>query len=204
MSNTNKLAQVSKLGKPLCVFEPFEGLSFGNGDIDSTTETKYINAPPDISEYVLLTEYYYLQNRWVHVGPPPSMWHTVSPQLLQWELSNIAEARLFYLESLKASRDTKEFGPFIYNGMTFDGDLDAQRRLSGLVSAAKSAIAAGYSFTKDFTLADNSVVQLTAEDFIGIEMAKLWQVDVAFQEFRIKKAAIEAATTIEELEAITI
>lgn len=105
---------------------------------------------------------------------------------------------------LKQARDSVEYGPFTYNGMTFDGDLDAQRRLSVLVSAAKSAIAAGYSFTKDFTLADNTVVQLTAEDFIGIEMAKLWQVDVAFQEYRLKKAAIEAAATLEELEAITI
>lgn len=105
---------------------------------------------------------------------------------------------------LKKQRDATEFSPFTYNGMTFDGDLDAQRRLSFLVSAAKSAIAAGYSFTKDFTLADNTVVQLTAEDFIGIEMAKLWQVDVAFQEYRLKKAAIEAAATLEELEAITI
>lgn len=104
----------------------------------------------------------------------------------------------------KADRNRTEFGPFTYNGMTFDGDVNAQRRLSGVVSAAKSAIAAGQTFTKEFTLADNSVVQLTAEDFIGIEMAKLWQVDVAFQEYRLKKAAIEAAATLEELEAITI
>lgn len=108
------------------------------------------------------------------------------------------------LIELKARRDAKEYGPFLYNGMTFDGDLDAQRRLSVLVSAAKSAIAAGHSFTKDFTLADNTVVQLTAEDFVGIEMAKLWQVDAAFQEYRAKKAAIEAATTHAELATGTL
>ena len=34
-------------------------------------------------------------------------------------------------------------------------------------------------------------------------MAKLWQVDVAFQEYRLKKDAIEAATTVAELDAIT-
>ena len=66
-----------------------------------------------------------------------------------------------------------------------------------------SATAAGHTFIKAFPLADNSVVQLTAEDFIGIEMAKLWQVDVAFQEYRLKKDAIEAATTVAELDAIT-
>lgn len=106
--------------------------------------------------------------------------------------------------SVKKRRDAAEFALFIYNGMTFDGDVDAQRRLSGVVSAAKSAIAAGHPFTKDFTLADNSVVQLTAEDFVGIEMAKIWQIDAAFQEYRLKRAAIEAATTLEELEAIPV
>ena len=75
--------------------------------------------------------------------------------------------------------------------------------MASATAAAKSAIAAGRTFTKDFTLADNTVVQLTAEDFIGIEMAKLWQVDAAFQEYRLKKDAIEAATTVAELDAIT-
>lgn len=116
----------------------------------------------------------------------------------------LADFKLEKQAHLKKQRDAAEFSPFTYNGMVFDGDLDAQRRLGVLVSAAKSAIAAGYSFTKEFTLADNTVAQLTAEDFIGIEMAKLWQVDVAFQEYRAKRAAIEAATTLEELEAIVV
>lgn len=136
---------------------------------------------------------------------PPSPHHCFNYTTKQWEDQRTLSDFKFTKETeIKRIRDAQEFAPFTYSGMTFDGDLDAQRRLSVLVSAAKSAIAAGYSFTKDFTLADNTVVQLTAEDFIGIEMAKLWQVDVAFQEYRLKKAAIEAAATLEELEAITI
>ena len=119
-------------------------------------------------------------------------------------LTDFQKAKVYKRTSVKSWRDAQEFDTFTYNGMTFDGDVNAQRRLSGVVSAAKSAIAAGQTFTKKFTLADNSVVQLTAEDFIGIEMSKLWQVDVAFQEYRLKTAAIEAAATLEELEAITI
>lgn len=137
------------------------------------------------------------------VSPPPGEFFEYDIQLRAWVL-DIRKAREVFTASAKQERDAAEFGFFTYNGMTFDGDLDAQRRLSGLVSAAKSAIAAGHTFTKDFTLADNSVVQLTAEDLVGIEMAKLWQVDEAFQVYRAKKAAIDAATTLEELEAITI
>lgn len=148
--------------------------------------------------YVEGTTYYQLP-------PQPSRVHVFNYTTKQWEdPRTLDDFKLEKQIQLKKQRDVVEFSPFTYNGMTFDGDLDAQRRLSVLVSAAKSAIAAGYSFTKDFTLADNTVVQLTAEDLIGIEMAKLWQVDVAFQEYRLKKAAIEAAATLEELEAITI
>ena len=154
--------------------------------------------PVELPGYVSSGVYYTLP-------APPSPHHCFNYTTKQWEDPRTLSDFKFLKETeIKRIRDAQEFAPFAYNGMVFDGDLDAQRRLSVLVSAAKSAIAAGYSFTKDFTLADNTVVQLTAEDFIGIEMAKLWQVDVAFQEYRLKKAAIEAAATLEELKAITI
>lgn len=136
-------------------------------------------------------------------GPRPSTHHFWKRASLSWEIDlSVAKAEKRALA--KKQRDATEFSPFTYNGMTFDGDADAQRRISVLASAAKSAIAASHTFTKEFTLADNSVVQLTAEDFVGIEMAKLWQVEAAFTEYRNKKAQIEAATTIEELEAIAV
>ncbi len=157
-----------------------------------------LNGGVELPGYVENSNYYQLTK-------PPSPAFKFNYFTKQWEdPRTLEDFKLEKQSRLKKQRDATEFSTFTYNGMVFDGDLDAQRRLSVLVSAAKSAIAAGYSFTKDFTLADNTVVQLTAEDFVGIEMAKLWQVDVAFQEYRLKKAAIEAATTLEELEAIPV
>ena len=171
-----------------------------NVDTDAVESSGYVSiAPADVYK---LPFYMSEIGKIVPVGACP-LHHTWSEALLSWVV-DMGAARQYFVKVAKAARSANEFASFVYNGMTFDGDLDAQRRLSVLVSAAKSAIAAGYSFTKDFTLADNTVVQLTAEDFIGIEMAKLWQVDVAFQEYRLKKAAIEAAATLEELKAITI
>lgn len=133
----------------------------------------------------------------------PTPHHVFNYALKCWQdLRTLEDHKMEKIAKLKLDRDGQEFGPFTYNGMVFDGDADAQRRISVLVSVAKTALAMGNNFTKDFTLADNTVVQLTAEDFIGIEMAKVWQVDVAFQEYRLKRAAIEAATTLEELEAV--
>ena len=163
-----------------------------------------------------------LDGNYVRVGIPPANYYDKVSEFDVWDSSSLSwvknpneeqeralkqaqeliEAKVSKQALLKQARDSVEYGPFTYNGMVFDGDVDAQRRLGVLVSAAKTAIASGYSFTKDFTLADNTVVQLTAEDFIGIEMAKLLQVDAAFQEYREKKARIDSATTLEELEAI--
>lgn len=158
----------------------------------------------DLAADVILTECALIGGELVRVGPMPGPFMVYDPATGGWkDARTLDDLKADKRAALKAVRDTLEFGPFTYNGMIFDGDADAQRRLSGVVSAAKSAIAAGQTFTKQFTLADNSVVQLTAEDFIGIEMAKLWQVDVAFQEYRLKKDAIEAATTVAELDAIT-
>lgn len=171
-----------------------------NVDTDAAESSGYVSIDP--ADVYKLPFYMSESGKIVPVGACP-LHHTWSEALLSWVV-DMGAARQYFVKVAKAARSAKEFAPFTYNGMTLDGDLDAQRRLSVLVSAAKSAIAAGYSFTKDFTLADNTIVQFTAEDFIGIEMAKLWQVDVAFQEYRLKKAAIEAAATLEELEAITI
>lgn len=158
----------------------------------------------DLAADLILTECALIGGELVRVGPMPGPFMFYDPATGGWkDARTIADIKANKRATVKAVRDTLEFGPFTYNGMIFDGDADAQRRLSGVVSAAKSAIAAGQTFTKEFTLADNSVVELTAEDFIGIEMAKIWQVDVAFQEYRLKKDAIEAATTVAELDAIT-
>lgn len=179
------------------------------GLVASFVTINNIDGAPDprSDEFAVLTDYsgglpaYWDGEKILAAPTQPSAEHVWDSVGKKWTLDLIGSKNNL-LKQIMAERDAIEFGPFTYNGMVFDGDLHAQRRLSILVSAAKSSVAAGFSFTKDFTLADNSVVQLTAEDFIGIEMAKLLQVDAAFQEHRQKKAAIEAATTLEELEAI--
>lgn len=184
-----------------------------SGDIVSISKFySTVDMPSTVNSYLSLTslpaddiavisEYKVVNGELYHVGVKPSEYHKWNLTSRSWELS-LYDAKLSKKEQLKSLRDSKEFGPFTYNGMVFDGDADAQRRIAGLVSAANTSLASGYSFTKDFTLADNSIVQLTAEDIVGLGMAKLFQIDAAFQEYRTKRAAIEAATTIEELNAI--
>ena len=104
---------------------------------------------------------------------------------------------------IKRDRDEAEFAPFTYNAMEFDGDLNAQRRLGSYISVSKSALAAGDPFSAEFILADNTVVTLSAQDFVGIELAKVQAVAAAFAHATALRLQIEAATTVAEVDAVT-
>ena len=106
-------------------------------------------------------------------------------------------------EEIKAIRTAIEFGPFMYADMEFDGDSDAQRRLSGYVSQARAADPEDDMFIAMFFLADNTVAPLSGEDFIAIELAKVQQVNDAFSYAAELRSAIDAATTSAQIASIT-
>lgn len=68
--------------------------------------------------------------------------------------------------------------------------------------AAQAAIASGQAWEVDWTLADNSTVTLSSADVIGVVQSMGTNITAAHQAARIKRAAIEAATSAEELDAI--
>ena len=139
----------------------------------------------------------------VDAGDRPSQNHRFNYSTKQWEdPRTLEDLQALKWAEIKQARTQAEFGPFIYNGMEFDGDLDAQRRLASYISVSKSAIASGVPFQAEFILADDSVVTLTAQDFVGIEMAKVQQVAAAFAHAVQLRAQIDAATTKEEVEAV--
>jgi hypothetical protein len=103
---------------------------------------------------------------------------------------------------IKSARSAVEFGVFEYNGMVFDGDLNAQRRLSTYISISKSALATGSTFQAQFILANNTVVTLNAEDFVAIEVAKANQVAQAFSKAAQLRQMIYATQSAQDLDSI--
>ena len=142
----------------------------------------------------------------VHYPQParPSAHHTFDWTGKAWidprTLQDLKDAKW---ADIKRARDAAELGPFTYNGMEFDGDLNAQRRLAAYISVSKSAIAAGREFVAEFTLADDTQVTLNAQDFVGIELAKVQSVATAFAHAAALRAQIDAALTPETVAAIT-
>lgn len=139
---------------------------------------------------------------WVLPTPQPSPYHVFNWQTKQWDdprsLQDFKDAQWGVI---KQARTQEEFGSFTYNNMVFDGDIDAQRRLSGYISISKSALAAEVPFSAVFTLANNTTVTLTAEDFVAIEIAKVQAVAAAFAKATALRGQIDAATTREQVEA---
>lgn len=144
----------------------------------------------------------YVSSGAVHAVPPaPSPAHTWDWPSKSWVLS-LADAKDAKWAEVKAARDAREFGTFRWNGFDFDGDVQAQRRLNLAVLAAQAALMAGGSWTMDWTLFDNSTKTLSATDMIGVVEALGANIAAAHEAARAKRTLIEAATTVEQLDAI--
>jgi hypothetical protein len=105
---------------------------------------------------------------------------------------------------VKAARDAREFGEFVWSGHSFDGDIQAQRRLNLAVMAAQMALQTNAPWSIDWTLADNAVMTLSASDLVAVVEALGANIDAAHEDARAKRALIEAATTVADLDAISV
>lgn len=140
---------------------------------------------------------------YIRVPPAPSAAHVFNWTSKVWEdprllmdFKGLAWARI------KACRDAAEFSTFSWSGHIFDGDIDAQRRINLAVLGAQVALAAGQPWSVDWTLADNSFVTLSASDMVGVAEAMGASINAAHEWARGLRIQIDAASTIEELEAV--
>lgn len=133
----------------------------------------------------------------------PSINHVFDYPSSTWvDPRTLADMQALKWAEIKQARDLAEFSEFAYNGMVFDGDVDSQRRLAGYISISKSAIAAGTPFQAVFTLANNTEVVLSAQDFVGIELAKIMAVASAFTQAAALRGQIFATTSIAQVTLI--
>lgn len=105
--------------------------------------------------------------------------------------------------AIKSARGTYEFGGFTWDGSTFDSDEVSQARIMGAVQMAVLAKAANQPFSIAWTLADNTVRTLTGDDMIAVGLALGTHVGTAHAIGRSLRAAIEAASTAGQVEAVT-
>jgi len=114
-----------------------------------------------------------------------------------------AAKQLAKWEEMKARRAEVEFGSFVWDGSTFDSDPTSTSRIMGAFSLAMAAAGAGAPYEIEWTLADNTKRVLSAADMIAVGMTLGTAVATAHGTASSLRAAIDAATTTAQLEAIS-
>lgn len=133
---------------------------------------------------------------------PSSRWRW-SNATMQWEdRRTLAERKESRWGAIKAERDAREFGGFVWGGSVFDSDSLAQARIMGAVQMAVLAQAAGQRFVIDWTLADNTVRTLDAPAMIGVGLALGAHVNAQHETGRALRAKVLAAADEAALAAV--
>lgn len=125
----------------------------------------------------------------------------VYPKPAPTDAELLAAAKPAKIAELKAERDAREVEPISYNGNSYDYDEKARDRINAAIIALESA---GSSATLTWTTADNQDVKVTASDLRGVIAQVALRSDKLHTAYRKAKAKVEAATTKEELDAITL
>lgn len=120
---------------------------------------------------------------------------------------SLDDAKLTVWARVKATREAKTDAPGALVATPFgvvQSDATSQRNITGLVTMALIAQGAGAPFSAAFTLADNSVVSLSAPKMIGLGVAVGQHVEAVYARARVLRDAIESAADQAALDAIDI
>lgn len=111
-------------------------------------------------------------------------------------------AKLRQWALVKDARDAAQFGGFTWDGSTFDSDAMSQQRIMGAVQLAMMAAAAAQDYSVDWTLADNSTRTLAGANVLAVGEALGALVKGAFDRGVTLREQINAATTVEAVQAV--
>lgn len=113
----------------------------------------------------------------------------------------LADAKPAKIAELKAERDAREVEPITYNGNSYDYDSKARERINAAIIALDVQ---GTDASIDWTTATNADVKVTANDLrmvIAMVANRSNALHVAYREAKDK---VEQATTVAEVEAVTL
>ena len=113
-------------------------------------------------------------------------------------LENVKQRKIM---ELKRQRDTAEVAPIAYNGHSFDYDDKARDRINAAIIALSLQ---GEGATIDWTTADNQDVKVTANDLRMVIAAVAVRSNTLHMAYRKAREQVEATSTAEEVEAVTM
>lgn len=111
------------------------------------------------------------------------------------------EVKADKVQRLKAERDAREVETITYNGNSYDYDDKARERINAAIIALDVQGADAYI---DWTTADNADVRVTANDLRMVIAAVAQRSNALHVAYRVAKAKVEQATSVAEVETITL
>lgn len=109
------------------------------------------------------------------------------------------ELKLLKRAEINSARDRTEQGGFEYLGKVFDSDMISCQRIS---MAAQAMALAPEGATITWTCQDNSTIDLTAQELVGLVVALAQHSNTCHEKATALKAKIEEAKSEEELNKI--
>lgn len=111
------------------------------------------------------------------------------------------EVKADKVQRLKAERDAREVEPITYNGNSYDYDDKARERINAAIIALDVQ---GADASIDWTTADNADARVTANDLRMVIASVAKRSNALHVAYREAKDKVEQATTVAEVEAITL
>jgi len=130
----------------------------------------------------------------------PCVWNNSS---MSWvNTQSIEDCKTQRWDAIKQLRDEARRGGFTWDGSAFDSDAISQMNIQGAAQLATLAALASQDFNIDWTLADNTIRNLSREEMIAVGRALGEHIAAAHEAGRVLRTQIDEASTTEEVEAI--
>lgn len=137
---------------------------------------------------------FFQEGKWINIPTQPSPYHIFDYETKKWvDNRSLEDVKRHKWEDIKQQRDQFEFGGFEFENNIFDSDSNSQLRI---------ATAALLGVSVEWTLKDNSVVNLSPDQLIELKTALAVHINNIHERGRIARQKIETALTYEEIEAV--
>ena len=125
----------------------------------------------------------------------------VYPKPAPTDAELLEAAKSAKIADLKAERDSKEVEPITYNGNRYDYDDKARERINAAIIALDVQ---GADASIDWTTADNADVKVTADDLRMVIAMVAQRSNALHVAYRAAKDKVEQATTVAEVDTVTL
>ena len=121
-----------------------------------------------------------------------------------WQIPSgaLESAKAIRWQIMKSVRDAKLSAGLTFNGGVYDSDDTSRSYIQGAVQLAQIAAANNQAYSVVWTLADNSTATLTGTQMMQLGVALGQFVQTVFAEGDSIRAQINAATTVDQVNAI--